>query len=71
MTELGKKWLTRNTRMEAKISRCVVRALNYKFVNSVLAFGTLFHSLILLSDKTKLQQIWLGAFTCHALSKVT
>lgn len=71
MIELGKKWLSRNTRMETKISRCVVRALKYKFVNSMLALGTLFQLLILLSDERKLQQIWLEAFTRHALSKVT
>lgn len=71
MIELGKKWLTRNTRMEAKISRCVVRALKYNFVNSMLAFVTFFYLFILLSDESKLQQIWLGAFTRHALSKVT
>lgn len=39
--EQSKKWLTRNARMDAKISRCVVRLLKYKFVNSMLAFGTL------------------------------
>ena len=60
MIEQGKRWLTRNPRMDAKISRCVVRALKYKFANSMLAFGTLFHLLILLSDESKLQQIWLG-----------
>ena len=56
MIELGKKWLSRNIRMEAKISRCVVRALKYNFVNSMLAFVTIFYLFILLSDESKLQQ---------------
>ena len=59
MIELGKKWLSRNIRMEAKISRCVVRALKYNFVNSMLAFVIIFYLFILLSDESKLQQVWL------------
>ena len=69
MIELGKKWLSRNTTKEAKISRCVVRALKYNFVNSMLAFVTIYSSYC--PTKVNFSKFGYEAHTRHALSRVT
>ena len=71
MIELGKKWLSRNIRMEAKIFRCVVRALKYNFANSMLAFVTIFIYSSYCPTKVKFSKFGYEAHTRHALSRVT